>query len=293
LPQSLIEQLQLGAVDGSSPITDLLRRAKLAAVKLSAAEFAAWIDLEMNGYEDHTSLPSYRRVSGVVKFHNPYHGWQPVLGLQGLARSVFQPIGELFMLAHGKSGFLTMSVPEEFRRKVCAGAGFQVDVQFHIPQTEIAGIVEAVRNNILEWTLKLEQAGIRGEGLSFTPEETKAAHSLFVTNNYHGPVASIAQGTNNTIQGVSQTNASATPQEIAEAVAALISAIRTTGKALGDAGEATSALAAAQPELKAGRVPFSKIAKAVELFGKSEDLAMKAPEVASRLHQLAQLFGWA
>jgi hypothetical protein len=292
LPQSLIEQLQLGAIDGSSPITDLLRRAKLAAVKLSAGEFATWVDLEMNGYEDHTSLPSYRSVSGIVMFHNPYHGWKPVLGLQGLTRNVFQPIGELFMLVQEKSGFLTIGVPEEFRRKVCDSIGFQCDVQFHVSQIEIAGIVEAVRNNILEWTLNLEQAGIRGEGLSFTPEETKAAQSLFVTNNYHGPIASISQGTNNTIHGVSQMNASATPKEIAEAVAALISEIQATGKALGDAGEATSALVAAQPELKAGRVPFSKIAKGLEALGKFEDLAMKAPEVASRLQHLAQLFGW-
>jgi hypothetical protein len=36
MAQSLIEQLQLGAVDGSSPIADLLRKAKLAAVKLQA-----------------------------------------------------------------------------------------------------------------------------------------------------------------------------------------------------------------------------------------------------------------
>ena len=247
----------------------------------------------MNGYKDHTSLPSYRHVSGVVMFHNPYHGWRPVLGLQGLTRIVFQPIGELFMLLQEKSGFLTMGVPEEFRRRVCDSAGFQCDVQFHVSQTAIAGIVESVRNSVLEWTLKLEQAGIRGEGLSFTLEETKTAHSLFVTNNYHGPVASISQGTKNTIQGVSQTNASATPMEIAEALAALITAIRTTGQALGDAGEATSALAAAQPELKAGRVPFSKISQGLEALGKLEDLAMKAPEVASRLQHLAQLFGWA
>lgn len=80
--QSLIEQLQLGAVDGTAPITDLLRRAKLAAVKLKTQDFATWVDLEITGYTDQPAVPDYRLVRGILKFLNPYHGWQPILGLE-------------------------------------------------------------------------------------------------------------------------------------------------------------------------------------------------------------------
>jgi len=293
MAHSLIEELQLGAVDGSSPITDLLRRAKLAAVKLGATEFATWVDLEMSGYYDHDDVPTYRRVAGLLKFHNPYHGWRPVLGTDGIEQNVYQAIGEIAKLAKSEAGFVTSPVPEQIRQAISRQAGFLCDVRLHISTAAMESVVEAVRNSILEWTLKLEKAGIHGHGLSFTAEETKTAQSLFVTNNYHGPVASITQGTSNTIHGVSQTNASATPHEIAEAVAALISAVQTKGKPPSDTSEALSALTSTQPELKAGRVPFGKIAKALEVLGKSEDLAMKAPEVAGRLHQLAQMLGWA
>jgi hypothetical protein len=58
------------------------------------------------------------------------------------------------------------------------------------------GVVDAVRNQVLNWTLKLEEAGIHGRWLSFSAEETKAAQSLSITNHYHAPFALVAQGTN-------------------------------------------------------------------------------------------------
>lgn len=290
MAQSLIEQLQLGAVDGAAPITDLLRRAKLAAVKLSAAEFAAWVNLEMNGYRDTDEVPPYRRLVGPVRFFNPFHGWQPIFGMENMNRKVFQPIAEVSTLSQMKSGMVTIGVPAKIREMVARQVEFQCEVRQHISTTAMLGIVEAVRNNVLEWTIKLEKAGIRGDGLSFSPEETKVAQSMFVTNNYHGPVASVAHGSN-TIHNISQTNASATPQEIADAVGALIKAIQAEGALPAKSADAVADLAAAEPELKGGRVPFGKLGKALEVLNKSEDIAMRAPEVMSRLHAIGQMLG--
>jgi hypothetical protein len=47
--QSLIEHLQMGATDGTSPIADLMREAKLAASQLKVTKFAKWADLELKG----------------------------------------------------------------------------------------------------------------------------------------------------------------------------------------------------------------------------------------------------
>lgn len=290
MAQSLIEQLQLGAVEGSSPITDLLRKAKLAAVKLSATEFAAWIDLAMNGYYGQKSVPSYRQVAGRVKFHNPIHGWRPVIGLNGFNQSIYQPIGEVASLSASANGFIMGPIPESLRRKVSDQAGFECEVMLQVATTAMASIVEAVRNHVLEWTLKLEQAGIRGDGLSFTQEETRVAHSMFVTNNYHGPVASVAHGSN-TITGISQSNSSATPQQIAEAVGALIKAIQAQGKPSESAEEASDELAAAESELKAGGVPFGRISKALSLLQKGEDIALRAPQVLDHLQHLGKMLG--
>jgi hypothetical protein len=111
MAQSLIEQIQLGAMDGAAPITDLLRRAKLAAVKLGASEFAAWVDLELTGYADEKTVPNYRRVHGNLKFLNAVRGWCPILGLSVLEQTVFQPISELSALTKSDAGFFNNDCP--------------------------------------------------------------------------------------------------------------------------------------------------------------------------------------
>lgn len=59
-------------------ISDLLRRVKLAAVKLSLQDTVDWVDRELKGYEDKDEVPDYRQVVGELKAHSPYHGVLPV-----------------------------------------------------------------------------------------------------------------------------------------------------------------------------------------------------------------------
>jgi hypothetical protein len=46
----LILQIQNAAVSADTPLTDVLRRAKLACGKLKLTAFGGWIDAELNGY---------------------------------------------------------------------------------------------------------------------------------------------------------------------------------------------------------------------------------------------------
>jgi hypothetical protein len=290
MAQSLIEQLQSGAIDGSAPISDLLRRAKLAAVKLGAAEFDTWIEREMNGYHRDDPVPDYREVAGPVRFFNPYRGWCPILGMEDRKRRVRQPIAEVFELANTASGYLTIGVPEQVRKGVSQQIGFDVDVQQHISASSMNAIVEAVRNAILDWTLRLERAGIHGKGLSFTREETKAAQAMFVTNNYHGPIASISQG--GTIHQISQQNGS-TLQEMALAIQGLLDVVKQVGHLPTEAKMAADDLKKAQSDLQEGRVPFGRITSALDAMRKVEDIAVRAPEVVSTLHRIGEMFGLA
>jgi hypothetical protein len=52
------------------------------------------------------------------------------------------------------------------------GAGFP---QLHIPVSNVSAILDAVRNTILKWSLKLEEEGILGDGMSFSPAEKETA----------------------------------------------------------------------------------------------------------------------
>jgi hypothetical protein len=71
-----------------------------------------------------------------------------------------------------------------------------------VAPNQLVGIVDAVRNAILNWTLKLEEDGILGEGLTFGAKEREtAAAAHYTTNNFFGPVSNsqIQQGSPNGI----------------------------------------------------------------------------------------------
>ncbi len=55
--------------------------------------------------------------------------------------------------------------------------------QLHVDQAQFAGLLDAVRNTILEWSLELEKSGIVGDGLSFSRPERERAHEPNVIVN--------------------------------------------------------------------------------------------------------------
>lgn len=64
---------------------------------------------------------------------------------------------------------------------------FDTEFKIFIGQNNIVGIIEAVNNCLLEWTLKLEEQGILGENMRFTVEETQSAKGIpQQINNYYG-----------------------------------------------------------------------------------------------------------
>lgn len=177
---SLIEQLQADALERSVPITDLLRKAKIAAVKLGSADFAAWIERETAGYVHGEDVPPYRKLYAEFKFRNPVRGWCPIVP-GGHERIIRQSIGEISALLDGPSdASFGMSVGPEVIAAVSKDLGFNVDVKSWVSRAALENIVEAVRDAVLDWALKLEAAGVRGDKLSFSAVETARAQSVSI-----------------------------------------------------------------------------------------------------------------
>jgi hypothetical protein len=176
---SLIEQLQADALDSSAPITDLLRKAKTAAAKLGAKDFSAWIEYELSGYPTDVEVPKYRRVRAHKKYINPVHGWQPIIGsAHGLNN--YMPIAQIEALLASGDSFLTTPSSREEVLEYSKKLGFTADVHSHISRAAVAATVDAVRNTVLDWALKLEAAGVHGEGLSFSRADTERAQSVTI-----------------------------------------------------------------------------------------------------------------
>jgi hypothetical protein len=186
---SLVEELQRDALDSNVRVSNLLRKAKTIAVKLELSELEQWVDHELNGYPE-GDVPGYRVIVGQVKGWNPYHGWQPVIfGDRKVEetyskRQIHQKIAELENAVE-KAGGGTLTIPfnsygiQLLRDKT----GFDFDFTLMVNGSHVVGLLEAVRNALLEWALKLEKSGVRGQGMSFSADERKKAHDAQAVYN--------------------------------------------------------------------------------------------------------------
>jgi len=178
---SIVLELQQAATnDGSAP-DELLRKCVVIASKLKVESLSQWAKKELNGYAPQDDLPDYRVVPGHVKAFNPYNGqWLPVLFPEPppetlKRRRVRQSVAELKALVHKDAGILTMVLPEIVTAALMESAETPTPPVFVISKISIIGILDTVRNLVLDWSLRLEADGILGEGMTFTKEEKERA----------------------------------------------------------------------------------------------------------------------
>ncbi len=209
---SLVLELQKEAIDSTVPVTDLLRKALAVATKIGVQEFQEWIELELNGYKKDNKIPHYRKVIGSLKCLDRVQGLVPVrIPDPGKAEKIStmnfnQPISEIASLQ--KEANAETVIWTEFEKKMeeslrSAMGGASVQPVLQISVTDLAKIIDAVRNAVLKWALKLEQDGILGEDLTFTKEEQRvAASNVYHIQTYIGSMmhSQLQQGTRNSSQ---------------------------------------------------------------------------------------------
>lgn len=190
--KGIVIQLQEDAIGGDVDIEELLRKAYLVAHKLDIKDFKEWIRNEQNGYQN-KEIPDYRKVGGKIKAYNPVHGWTPVIFGSNSPKfvetlKINSPIASILdsckesRLANAPVDFI---LPSEYIDLFNSHAiGFETDYIFRTSSSEMMKIISAVRNNILNYALLLEDNGIKGDGLSFSDEEKKSAKNISVINNY-------------------------------------------------------------------------------------------------------------
>ncbi|ATF13640.1 hypothetical protein A616_17130 [Brevibacillus brevis X23] len=192
---SLVLELQREAVDGKCKINDLLRKALMVAKKLKVRDFEAWINNELNGYKGSLdSLPDYREIRGVVTAKNPYNGLNipaifsdEKLSQSLTVRKINISVGEIeHLLGQTKTGYLQMNFPDKTQEYLMKYMEFPMVCKLDITASQFQKIIEAVRAIVLNWSLKLEEDGVLGEGMSFSKrdEETAAKSTAqIITNN--------------------------------------------------------------------------------------------------------------
>ena len=185
----MVRKLQADAIDQVVRVSSLLRTAKVIATKLELEDALFWIDKELDGYMDVPieELPPYRRITGDLRGHNPFHGWQPIIIPDPeLARAWAQaPMGssigaleEDLKNLGDRGSVIGFNLAPEVKAQIIGALEHPVDVQLRLASGAIYNIVEAVRNLLLNWCLELEKAGILGDEMEFSQEEKSEAVSI-------------------------------------------------------------------------------------------------------------------
>ncbi len=193
---SIVLELQSELVGSEIRLSSSLRKGLLIATKLGLSELEKWLISELEGYNLTNELPEYRKLQGVLYYNNPYIGTRPVgIPDNDLEKTITKkpmayPISELekILESQGKdnNANLTSTFPGGMQVKMQKMCGFSADYRFilHLEYYQIEGIVEAVRNTLLKWTLQLEEDGILGDGIVFSTKEKEAAKASIYNTTY-------------------------------------------------------------------------------------------------------------
>ena len=182
MKKSLIIELQKEALDDNLKISTLLRKSLVVAKKLNISDFEIWISSELNGYTcDLNDIPEYRLLHGKLEALNQYHGWRPaIISDEKTAElvstiKISQSIASIESLVNSDSGYLSYSPHQNQQNILSEVFSYSTKFQLNISKSQVVSILDAVRNIVLEWALRLENDGILGNELSFSDDEKHTA----------------------------------------------------------------------------------------------------------------------
>ena len=168
---SLLEQIQVDAVDARGDLGSLLRTCKLLAVRLKSEPLEQWLCFESEGYPEDVSVPDYRIWEVQVKGHfygpaaEPLRNVPvPALLIPDEVRDAVtrfrcrQSIGGIEeTLAASNSGVLRVPVadlalllgPNVYAERACAQAWIEFETD------RLVEISQQVRHRVLDFALRL------------------------------------------------------------------------------------------------------------------------------------------
>ena len=194
---SIVLKLQKKCLDKNEDLQSLLREALVISTKLKLNDFKKWINDELKGYDDYLSVPKYRKISSTLKFRNPYHGYIPAiienekLGNLLTQDNITQSVSELAQLYKADSNELRLTILPSIEKEIMDIFNTDFIPAKFIYTTQIYGIIEQVRNLLLEWTLKLEEDNILGnDDLIFSEIEKETAKNIHI-ENFNGVMGDI------------------------------------------------------------------------------------------------------
>ena len=196
---SLLDEIRSDLVNESADLSNTLRKAKILASAIGLPEFREWVDFELSGYPDRDKVPSYRRFrpTNLGTFGGPFQSGvkNMVLPTYNLPSQV-KEFAENLIFFDGV-GALEAQAPDSLQRKwpqemvmlardaiPMTADMVLVDAHQPIPDHVISGILDQVKNKLLDFLLGLQESNITSEDLDNRTVEPEDVRNLFNINIY-------------------------------------------------------------------------------------------------------------
>ena len=213
LGMNLLEQIRNEAVDGTVSLTCLLRKCQILASRLGNADLKRWVSCELNGYDIKMDIPQYRRLradsfgtfrgyGGQTESNVPIPTCKlPDEIAEHLNEASFvQGVGFLeHLLRNADHGQIPAPWPTDViaAYQGCFYKGLNL-IEAHrlVSQAAVTGILETVRNRVLEFVLELGEQ-FPDAGSEKHAEGIESGKVQTVVNNFiFGNGNRVASGTN-------------------------------------------------------------------------------------------------
>ena len=201
---SLLDEIRSALVNESADLSNTLRKAKILASAIGLPEFREWVDFELSGYTDRDKVPSYRcfRPTNLGTFSGPFQSGVknmplPTYNLPDEVKEfaenliLFEGVGALEAQASGsyQSGSYQRKWPQEMvmlARDAIQMTGGMVLIDAHqpIPAYALTGVLDQIKNKLLDFVLGLQKSDITSEDLNNGTVEAEVARNLFHINIY-------------------------------------------------------------------------------------------------------------
>ena len=193
---NLLDEIQYDLVNESASLSNTLRKAKILASGLRLPEFRQWVESELNGYKSREGLPEYRhyRPANLGTLSNGYYLAEKVMlplfnlpdYILEFAQKVYflDGVGELEILALKDN--LRQRWPQELIMLANDKIGSErygdlIDAYQPIPANVYVGILEQVKNRLLDFIIGLREDNITPEKLKEGGVSIGAARNTFNT----------------------------------------------------------------------------------------------------------------
>lgn len=164
-----IKQLQTSAIDGTTKVSDLLKKTSLLLGLLRDAEIETWVKSELNGYSDNT-IPHYRFLSTTYVVTDASHSIIDKVSLQELDLDQVKLLSEIQLhfsvgwiesaLQENSDDYISIELKPEgeefFRRRLKTPAKMYLKPIFLIKRIQLEEILNVVRNEVIFILVKLE-----------------------------------------------------------------------------------------------------------------------------------------